>query len=120
MDVRKELAALDQAIALQKTEPSPNSSTEPAMPKTDPQKEETEELHRSPRQHPSPRKKRSNRSEVERYEFPCPEEKWPVRPKLRARLLTGPASPERLVVRAQGINEPMLPVFPCVRQRKNP
>ena len=36
--VREELAALDQANAPPKTEPSPNSSTEPAIPKTDPQK----------------------------------------------------------------------------------
>ena len=57
---------------------------------------------RSPRQHRSPRKKRSNRSEVERYEFLFREEKRPVRPKLQARFLTGPASPERLVVCAQG------------------
>ncbi len=29
-----------------------------------------------------------------------------------------PAAPERLRQRAQGINEPMLRVFPCLRQRK--
>ena len=46
-DVRKELAELDQAISQQKAEPSPNSGTEPAIPKADPQKEETEELLKS-------------------------------------------------------------------------
>ena len=38
-----------------------------------------------------------------------------VSPPSRTR--TGPAAPERLVVRAQGVKEPMLPVFPCLRQR---
>ncbi len=39
-----------------------------------------------------------------------------VSPPSRTR--TGPAAPGRLVVRAQGIMEPILPVFPSVRQRK--
>ncbi len=39
-----------------------------------------------------------------------------VSPPSRTR--TGPAAPERLVVRAQGVKEPMLPAFPCLRQRK--
>ena len=39
-----------------------------------------------------------------------------VSPPSRTR--TGPAAPERLVVCTQGIMEPILPVFPCLRQRK--
>ncbi len=46
-DVRKELTELDQANAPPKTEPSPSSGTEPAMPKTDPKDEETEETPKS-------------------------------------------------------------------------
>ncbi len=46
-DVRKELAELDQAISQQKAEPSPNSGPETEVPKTEPQKEETEELPKS-------------------------------------------------------------------------
>ena len=62
-DVRKELTELDQANAPQKTEPSPTCGTEPDIPKTDPQKGQTEELLSHARTG-SRRKKTRNRSEV--------------------------------------------------------